>query len=286
MTGKSSDRRAAPPAERTVKYDRAPKTITCARGRLVRPLAAFGDAQAGDLSTEALQGFLARLPADKVGKAYKRDIVRTLRQVYSFGVENRLIAYDPAKRVKAPKPVRGENILPLTIEEVDQVAGECGRWAPLVRFMADSGARPQEALAVEWRYVNLKAGTVELPGVKTDGAWRTVHLTSRGVSAIKAMPRSITTRRVFNIDGRPISWVYFRREVWEPALVAAGLEHRPPYNLRHSYAWHSLTAGVPIANVANQMGHSDVTRTFQVYGGWAVERGESVAPAPRKLLVP
>src|ERR1022692_2705795 len=89
------------------QYDRAPKTIKCAKGRLVRPLAAFGDAQAADLTTETLQTFLARLPAAEVGKAYRRDIVRTLRMVYSFGVEANLVKSDPAKRLKAPKPIRG-----------------------------------------------------------------------------------------------------------------------------------------------------------------------------------
>jgi hypothetical protein len=53
-----------------------------------------------------------------------RHIVRTLRQVYSFGVENRLVTVDPAKKVKAPKPIRGEKILPLTIEEIDRAADE------------------------------------------------------------------------------------------------------------------------------------------------------------------
>jgi integrase len=259
------------------QYDRAPKTIKCAKGRLVRPLAAFGDAQASDLTTETLQAWLARQPADQVGKAYRRDIVRTLRMVYGFGVEAHLVRTDPAKRLRAPKPIRGERILPLTLGEVDQVAEECGRWGPLVLFMADTGARPAEAVAVEWRHVDLDAGTVELPGFKTDLAWRTVHMTSRGVDAIRGMPRGLKTRRVFNIDGRPISWVYFWREVWSPALVAAGLEHRAPYNLRHSYAQHSLQAGVPIANLARQMGHADVSRTFQVYGGWVREMGADVA---------
>jgi integrase len=259
------------------QYDRAPKTIKCARGRLERPLAAFGDAQAGDLTTETLQGFLARLPADKVGKAYKRDIVRTLRMVYAFGVEAHLVRADPAKRLKAPKPIRGERILPLTLDEVDRVAEECGKWGPLVRFMADSGARPAEAVAVEWRHVDLDARTVELPGFKTNLAWRTVHLTSRGVDAIREMPRALKTRKVFNVDGRPISWVYFWREVWTPALKLAGLEHRAPYNLRHTYALHSLQAGVPIATLARQMGHADVSRTFQVYGGWVREMGADAA---------
>jgi integrase len=259
------------------QYDRAPKTVKCARGRLVRPLAAFGDAQAADITTEALQRFVAALPAKRVGKAYKRDIVRTLRAVYSFGVDAGLVDRNPAVKVKAPRPVRGERILPLTIAEVDAVAEECGRWGPLVTFMADTGARPAEAVAVEWRHVDLDRATVELPGQKTELAWRTVHMTERGVSAIQAMPRGLKTRRVFNIAGRPISWVYFWREVWTPALKTAGLEHRAPYNLRHTYAWHSLQAGVPIQALARQMGHTDVSRTFTVYGGWSREMGADTA---------
>ncbi len=174
-------------------------------------------------------------------------------------------------------PTRVRVILPLSIAEVDLVAEECGRWGPLVVFMADSGARPGEALAVEHKHVDLDAGTVELPGVKTDLAWRTVHLTERGIEAIRGMPRALTTRRVFHVDGRPISWAYFTREVWHPALETAGLETRAPYNLRHSYALYSLQAGVPIATLARQMGHSDVSRTFTVYGGWVREMGADAA---------
>ena len=166
---------------------RGAETVEYARRRLKRPLEALGDAQAGDVSTEAIQGFLARVP---VGKAFRRDMLRTLRAVYAFGVEARLVRYDPAKRARAPKPVRGERILPLTLAEVDRVAEECGRWAPLVVFMADSGARPAEALALEWRHVDLDRATVELPGAKTELAWRTVHLTSRGVEALRSMPRA------------------------------------------------------------------------------------------------
>jgi integrase len=237
-------------------------------------LAALGDAQAGDVSTEALQRFLAGVP---VGKAFKRDMLRTLRAVYAFGVEAGLVDSDPAKKARAPKPVRGERILPLTVAEVDRVAEECGRWGPLVVFMCDSGARPQEALGLEWRHVDLERGTVELPGAKTELSWRTVHLTTRGIAALRSMPRALQTRRVFHIEGRPVSFDYFRREVWHPALLLAGLEPRAPYNLRHSYAWHCLQANVPIATLARQMGHADVSRTFTVYGGWCREMGEDAA---------
>jgi len=234
--------------------------------------------QAGDITPEALQRFLARLPQEEVGKAYRRDIIRTLRMIYTWAQAAKLVDANPARHVAAPKPMRGERIMPFeTWTEVEVVADQCGRWAPLVIFMADTGARPAEAIAVEWRHVDLDPGTVELPGAKTDLAWRTVHMTSRGIAAIRSIPRALTTRHVFHIDGRPISWAYFWREVWTPALKAAGIAHRAPYNLRHTYALHSLQAGVPIATLARQMGHADVNRTFATYGGWVREMGSDAA---------
>ena len=262
------------------QYVAAPQTRKYATRRLVRPLDALGDAQAGDITPEQLSKLLAGVE----GQAWRHDILRTLRMVYRFGLENNLVTRNPTVAVKVSKPQRGEKILPLTIEEVDLVADEASHWAPLVRFMADSGARPSEAVAVEWRHVDLDAGTVELPGAKTEQAWRTVHLTTRGTDAIRSVPRSITTRRVFHVEGRPISWTYFRREVWEPALKNAGLEHRAPYNLRHSYALHNLQAGVPIATLARQMGHTNVSRTFITYGGWVREMGSEAAALREAFL--
>jgi hypothetical protein len=98
-----------------------------------------------------------------------------------------------------------------------------------------------------------------------------------GVEALRSIPRALTTRRVFHVEGRPISWGYFSRDVRHPALLLAGLDPRAPYNLRHSHAWHRLQAGVPIATLARQMGHADVSRTFIVYGGWSREMGENAA---------
>jgi integrase len=258
------------------QYNAAPQTVKYARRRLVRPRAVFGEAQAQDVTTEALQRFITGLPAEKVGKAYRRDIARTLRMVYGFGVDAGIVSANPATKVKAPAQVRSERIIPFeSWSEVERVAEECGRWGALVRFMADTGARPAEAVGLEWRHID--GGIVELPGRKTEGAWWSVHMTERGVAAIESMPRALQTRRVFHIEGRPISWVYFWREVWKPALKLAELPYRAPYNLRHTFAYWSLRAGVPIASVAREMGHTSTEQTFKVYGGWCREMGAEAA---------
>ena len=197
------------------QYGAAPQTVKYAQRRLVRPLSALGDAQAGDVTTESLQRVLAAVP----GKAYRRDIARTLRMVYRFGVENRLVARNPALAVKAPMQRRSERMLPFeSWDEVEAVAAECGRWGPLVVFMADTGARPGEAIRLEHRHVH--PPTVELPGSKTEGSWRTVHMTRRGVEAVRTPPRALWIRRVFNIHGRPISWPYFWRRGVAPGAQA------------------------------------------------------------------
>ncbi len=256
----------------------SPKTHLCARGRLVRPLAAFGDARAGDLTTETLQVFLNTLPPERVGAAYRRDIMRTLRAVFAWGVEAGLVAKDPAKRLKAPRPIRSERIVVFeSWAEVDAVAALCGSWAPLVTFAVDVGARPSELQALEWRDVDLRAGTVTIRGTKTERSRRLVYLTDRGRAALACLPRALATDRMFTVEGRPISWPYFARAVWRPALERAGLAHRTFYCTRHTFAYFSLRAGVPISDVARDMGHTDVTRTFQVYGHWAREQGAGAA---------
>jgi integrase len=49
------------------------------------------------------------------------------------------------------------------------------------------------------------------------------------------------------------------------------------YNLRHTFAYWSLRAGVPIATVAREMGHTSTEQTFRVYGGWCREMGADAA---------
>jgi integrase len=255
------------------QYQPSVRTNYYVKLRLKRPLDAYGDAQASDLTGEALQTFLNGMP---VGDAFRHDIMRALRMVYAFGVDQNIVRVNPTRKLKAPAPAKSARILPFeSWAEVEAVAAEAGRWAPLIIFMADTGARPAEAVSIEHRHVD--GGVVELPGTKTDRSHRTVHMTRRGIEAVNAIPRALQTRNVFHIDGRPISWVYFWREVWRPALELAQLPYRRPYNLRHTYAYWSLKAGVPIATVAREMGHTSTEMTFRIYGGWCREMGADAA---------
>jgi hypothetical protein len=57
----------------------------------------------------------------------------------------------------------------------------------------------------------------------------------------------------------------WRRDEWTPALRAAGLQHRGPYTLRHTYASWSIAAGVSLFDLSRLMGTS-VEQLDKVYG--------------------
>jgi integrase len=54
------------------------------------------------------------------------------------------------------------------------------------------------------------------------------------------------------------------RDEWSPALRAAGVAHRGPYALRHTYAAFSIAAGVSLYEIARFMGTSveQIDRTY------------------------
>jgi integrase len=67
----------------------------------------------------------------------------------------------------------------------------------------------------------------------------------------------------------------WRRDEWTPAVKAAGLEHRTPYALRHTFASFAIAAGLPTFEIARMMGTS-IEQIEKTYGHLlpdALERG-------------
>ena len=59
-----------------------------------------------------------------------------------------------------------------------------------------------------------------------------------------------------------------RKKVWTPALAAAAVTYRNPYQTRHTFASTHLTAGKNPMWVAHQLGHRDWGMNRRVYGRW------------------
>lgn len=85
------------------------------------------------------------------------------------------------------------------------------------------------------------------------------------VDALAAVPPRLDTRLLFPGDGGGYLNLHeWRRDEWTPAVRAAGLEHRSPYALRHTYASFAIAAGVSLFELARFMGTSveQIDRTY------------------------
>jgi integrase len=245
---------------------REASTIQTLRDRLKRPLTAFGDVPLVDLEYRAadLAAFRATLPP---GSAF--GIMQALRQTFEAAVAWGLIDTNPAKRAgKNPQP-KPEEIHPFTRSEIDAIAVEIGAWGSLVVFASETGLRPSEWRALEWRDVDRDAGVVAVErtyargvlkpyGKTRSGSRRRVPLSSRALAALENVPPRIGPRRLLfaGPEGGYVDLHNWRARSWLPALDAAGVPRRRIYDLRHSFATWALDAGVTLFELSRFMGTS------------------------------
>ncbi|HEX7680320.1 MAG TPA: tyrosine-type recombinase/integrase [Thermoanaerobaculia bacterium] len=91
------------------------------------------------------------------------------------------------------------------------------------------------------------------------------RLTVAKAAALKAgtpLPAWVFT----NTEGEPLDGDNVRRRIFEKALTKAKLRHIRIHDLRHSFASHLIQNGESLAYVRDQMGHSSITVTVDVYG--------------------
>lgn len=212
--------------------DVEPSTITSLRCRLAHALRTFGDVPLADLERQALEiaAWRASLPE---GLRYPAS--RALRQALEAAIRWELMSENPAKKAgKNPQP-KAREVVPLTVAELDLVAGELGsRDAALVRFAAETGLRPCEWLALERRDIDRTAGVVLVerehvegvtkPYSKTAASRRRVPLTLRALEALDALPTRLDTRLLFAGErGGYLNLRNWRAREWDIAVETSGL---------------------------------------------------------------
>jgi integrase len=192
-------------------------------------------------------------------------------------VAAKIVDENAARAVPNPEPPRRELPVFETLADVDAVAAELSpTFRPIPVFAALTGLRTEEWLVLERRDVDRAAGVVHVRRVYTDGrvklygktsrSLRTVSLSLRAALALDGSPPRLDTPLLFpGVQGGYLNLHMWRQREWAPALRAAGLEHRGPYTLRHTFASWSIAAGVSLFDLSRLMGTS-VEQLDKVYG--------------------
>lgn len=168
----------------------------------------------------------------------------------------------------ADKMALSETISPSTRRKRQAVAD-------LLAFMAGFGVRINEARSLRLDEVDLDSGAVDINGTKSKAAKRRLTMPDWLIARFKI--RAGTT----GTDGLVFSSPHHLKEPerrWDASnsakavarvcpFSASGFGWATPHTLRRTVATLLDQAGVPIARIADQLGHSDPAMTASVYLG-------------------
>jgi integrase len=236
---------------------------------LVKSTDAFGDVAIGELDALLVARWRAGMP-----ETMRHGAHRALRQVLAAAVRWQWIDRNVATDVPNPLHAREEFSPFDSWDEVDVLAHELGPFGALAIFCVGTGVRPEEAFGGNWTDVDLAAGVFTIRHAfakgrlktyaKTDRSRRRVPLRAKVLDALGQLPARDGVLFPAS-EGARINIDNFRSREWMPALLAAGVEHRRIYDMRHTFATWSLAAGMSIFTLARRMGTS-VQMIDRTYG--------------------
>jgi len=226
----------------------------------------IGDYQLREISPGVVEDLCSQLRAAAVGVQTQRKALMLLQGILRRAVVRGLIPANPVSVVDKPRQPPTRRPAPLEPRAVESIrAGLRRRDATLVSVLAYAGLRPDEAISARWadvgeRILHVHAGKTErarvvdllAPLAQDLAEWRL------------ALGRPPTGTLIFPRDGgrkwQLHDWQNWRRRIYQPAAVAAGVTgDMRPYRLRSSFVSLLLWEGRSLTYAADQAGHSVAT---------------------------
>ncbi|MDE2102108.1 MAG: site-specific integrase [Patescibacteria group bacterium] len=132
----------------------------------------------------------------------------------------------------------------------------------IVLALATAG-RMTAILELTWDRVDFERGLIRLgKGERRRKGRATVPMTDRAREALMEAARARTCERVIEYGGKPVGKI---RHAFATVAVAAELPWCTPHVLRHTAAVWMAEEGVPMAEIAQYLGHSDSRICERVY---------------------
>jgi len=243
---------------RTSRVDLAQATRDAIKVRTATLLPLIGDVDPTRITPATVTSLVATL---ELKPSSLRRYIATLAAILDYAGVDPNPAKD--KRVKLPREER-TIVEPPSADAVASILAESPRkWRLALQTLAETGMRVGELHALEWRDVDTAGSRFRVRGGKTSAARRWVAVPVDVIAEIgRATPPDDRTpeRRVFPGATPPTIKNVMRR-----ACQAAGIALCSPHDLRHRYASIQIARGVPVTNVAAQLGHSRNSMTLDVY---------------------
>jgi len=220
-----------------------------------------------------VRGWIADLGADSLSPSTIRKAYFLFAEVMEAAVVDDRLTRNRARDVKLPRLPHKPRNRYLSHEEVTKLWQVSGH--PLIPFLAYTGLRWAEAVALEPRDLDLDRRRVHVERTLSDVNGH-FHLTDTKNHKAREVPLPATLIAILeplpsrglvfpSTRGTPLRASNFQRSVLTPALAATGIPHLSPHALRHTAASLAVQAGANVLAVARMLGHQDPSITLKDY---------------------
>jgi integrase/recombinase XerD len=228
----------------------------------------------------AITSFLEDLRARSYKDATVARKVAAVKSFFSFLTAEGMVDNDPTELLKSPQVGK---TLPraLTVEEVDELleqpsrrnTPESQRDKAMLELLYATGLRVTELVSLDLTDVALESDPVTVRCTGKGERERILPLAARPVDELRqyifrVRPRLVRNRNekalFVNRRGERLTrqgfWLILKNYAKEAKLDKA----ITPHTLRHTYATHMLSGGMPLRNVQDALGHASISTT-QIY---------------------
>lgn len=245
---------------------------------------AFGDRRISTIRPSEIQAWVTRL-SRSLAPATVQVIHGIVAAIFKAAVRDRIIGGSPCEGTKLPKKLPVE-VIPLSTSMVTGLIDAVPeRYRALVILAAGTGLRQGECFGLSDKYLDLDQALLRvrqqlilLPGrepflgpPKTSASHRTVPLPKVVVEALRDHLQRFPTAHQDGLiftdeDGNPLRRTRFSREIWRPAVRAAGARRGTGFHdLRHYYASLLIQHGESVKTVQRRLGHATAAETLDTY---------------------
>ena len=223
-------------------------------------------------------------------------------QIFQFAVDNRVMDYNPANAARIPKGNDTQSRRALTGTEQTWITDTPHRAQRAAMIMMYAGLRRGELIPLTWNDIDLDARTIsvtktvekvagafQLKGTaKTKSSIRVIDIPQRLADFLRDESREgiyvclSANKKIHTPSSWDRMWESYLGELnfvngdfspfqsrpkskFDPSGTPFVIPKITPHWLRHTFATMLYFAGVDILTAKNQMGHSDIKTTLEIY---------------------
>lgn len=189
--------------------------------------------------------------ANRVGSLLHKAFALAVR--WGWRVDNpvNIERYRETKRRRVPHADEVRRLL----AALDNLRAEQPWFVGLIELLIYTGCRLREIADARWEWV--ADGRLELPDSKT-GA-KQIPLNAPAREALARIPRIVGNPHI--IAGRGRGALASPQKRWRELIAAAGIADLRMHDLRRLYVSTSLSAGVPLDQIGQVVGHASISTT-------------------------